>query len=428
MLLQKLTKFLIPINHKTQKITCVYVAKRYCAGPLSASSNRNSCDETTAKDSLMEIEENLFANSSNKNDPINMKTLLDKYKKPNRFAKKQATHKNKSPAGADISQSQLIPTAVSSTPIAPVKSKIIHNEELNVSYKKLHLHDPWLQALMLMVKSKKHRFQKHQLLMEGRRLMIDALSAGLELEYLLFSDMDQLKLIKDHLPAETKIIKVPQSDLGFWSTLSTCPGLIGIFVKPNDMETVCKFKNGLPITVICDQIREPNNLGSIIRICAAIPCTQIVVIKGCADPWETKALRGGAGAHFRIPIKGPIEWPSVKSFLPEFYSTFIAENNAHNMPRNTKTAFQLKSYSSIMFDKNIHNVVVIGGETQGVSTDAYEFLQENVFGSCVHIPLADGIESLNTASALAIILFELRKQLTTVTSNDDNVLDNPFTN
>lgn len=423
MLLQKVTKSLMPVSHKIQPNTWGYTTKRCFTSTLLDSKSKSSNENE--KESLMEIETNLFANSSNKCEPINMKALLDKYKNPvkksNKFARKQTTITNNQKTQTHKDQARAAPST--SLPIIPVKSTTVHNEEMNISYKKLHLHDPWLQQIMLMVKSRKHRFQKHQLLMEGRRLIIDAITAGLELEYLLFSDMEQLKLIKNHLPAEIKIIKVPHNDLSFWSTLSTCPGLMGIFIKPKNMEKICKLNNGLPITVICDQIREPNNLGSIIRISAAIPCTQIIVVKGCADPWETKTLRGGAGSHFHIPIKGPIEWSSVKSFLPEFYSTFIAENNANNMSKHTKNDFQLKSYSSIPFDKTIHNVIVIGGETQGVSTEAYDFLQENNYGSCLHIPLADGIESLNTASALAVVLFEVRKQLTF--KSNEHVLEEP---
>lgn len=370
----------------------------------------------SAEESLLDIESNLFANSDKCSKPVQMNQLLEKFKVPNKFTRtrkqKAVDKKNGQPLAASIVSTppQLLPKP----PL--VQSSIIYHKELNLNFKKLHFNDPWLQRLMVMVKSKKHRFQKHQLLIEGRRLIIDALSAGLNMEYLLFSDIEQLKLIKEHLRADTQIVKVPQSDLSFWSNLSTCPGIMGIFVKPPNIDELCNNNNGLPITVICDQIREPNNLGSIIRIGAAVPCSQIVVMKGCADPWESKTLRGGAGAHFRIPIKGPIEWSSVQSFLPEFFSVYIAENNEKNMrlhlmDDSTVAQPALKPYSDVVFDTDMHNVIVIGGETHGVSAEAYAFLQENQYGSCVHIPLAAGVDSLNTASALAIVLFELRKRI-----------------
>lgn len=84
-------------------------------------------------------------------------------------------------------------------------------------------------------------------------------------------------------------IKVPQQDLSHWSVLQTCPGLIGIFQKPTAKKNI--KENALPITVICDNIREPNNVGAVIRVSNALPATKVLLPKGCADPWEVKAIR-----------------------------------------------------------------------------------------------------------------------------------------
>lgn len=202
----------------------------------------------------------------------------------------------------------------------------VFDAELNLSYTKLRYDNPELQAFMLMTKSKKFRIQNHLLMIEGRRLLLDALDAGLPLKYILFSRHDQLAKIKEKLheyDAKPEIIRVPHHDLSFWSVMTTCPGIIGLFNKPIDMNDIYKrlakpssltaddlavnidVEENLvapanavlpPITVILDQIRDPSNLGGIIRTCAAIPCHQVLLTKGCADPWDTKALRGGAGA------------------------------------------------------------------------------------------------------------------------------------
>lgn len=167
----------------------------------------------------------------------------------------------------------------------------IYDKELNLSYVKLPYDHPQLNSFMLMTKSKSHRSRKHQLMVEGRRLLIDTLEAGLPLEYVLFSRIEQLKLIKDNLVeagASPKILRVPHHDLSFWSVLTTCPGIIGIFNKPEDMTEIYNRlaktpeagridEEGPKITVILDQIREPNNLGSVIRTCAAIPCQEVTV-------------------------------------------------------------------------------------------------------------------------------------------------------
>lgn len=326
----------------------------------------------------------------------------------------------------------------------PLEELVVVDQKLDLSYFKLPHDHSELNKLMLLVKSKKQREKKHQLMIEGRRLIIDALQSGVPLEYILFSNREQLLLIKDEIlkcPKLPKIIRVPHNDLSFWSVLSTCPGLIGIFHKPNNMDKIWNsakttsaqiiqtegIKNDEnnqfeskplaqpQITVICDQIREPTNLGSLIRTCAAVPCTQIILTKGCTDPWDTKALRGGCGGQFRVPVRGPMQWNSIKSFLPtdNEYSVFVADNNAENT--KTNEAIPSIPYTDVTFDKSKHIVLIIGGETEGISNDALDFMMGiQPKNTLIRIPLSNGVESLNTNVAAAILLFEIRKQLTNI--------------
>lgn len=356
---------------------------------------------------MIDVESNLFENSRHQNRPVDAKKLLDQY---SAAPKRRSSNKFKTKEN-----DQLAATKKEDRPRPPkVKSEIVNSTILGMTYTKLHLNDPWLNTLMLSAKSRKSRAHKRQLLVEGRRLIIEAIQAGLVLDYVLFSDMDQMQLLKEHLSADTKLVKVPQSDLRFWSNLSTCPGLMAIFDKPLDMSHIWQKRKStpLPITVICDQIREPNNVGSIIRNCAAIAVEQVIVTKGCADPWESKALRGAAGGHFKIPIRGPCEWSSIRSMLPkDDCFVCLAENSRANALEQLPDRPDLiVPYSDVDYSgKNV--VLVIGGETEGISEDAYRFLSRNGSGHCVQIPLADEVESLNTASALAVILFEIKKQM-----------------
>lgn len=311
-----------------------------------------------------------------------------------------------------------------------------HDASMDLSYVKLPMNHPQMQALMLLTRSKKHRTQKHLLMIEGKRLIEDSLEAGLKLKYLFFSRLEKLETIKDLLHTKCtdkmpKIFRVPQHDLTFWSVMTTCPGLIAIFERPDDMTTIwdralAQDANavGPRITVVCDQIREPNNIGSIIRTCAALPCAQVILMKGCTDPWDTKALRGGCGGQFRVPIRGPIDWSSLPSFLPHSHSVFIASNKLEQTIASTRRKFKSIPYSTVPFVRCNHIVLIIGGETEGISADAITFMAnsnaENMSNeeelappenSCIHISLSNGVESLNSNAAAAVMLFEIRKQL-----------------
>ncbi|ALC44766.1 CG14100 [Drosophila busckii] len=222
------------------------------------------------------------------------------------------------------------------------------------------------------------------------------------------------EVAKAQIELKTKIYKVPQHDLKTWSSLVTPPGLMALFErpKPQDVQRQQKATFPLPITVVCDNIREPNNLGSIIRTCAALPCSQVVVTHGCCDPWESKALRGGCGGQFRVPIQENVNWKDVAMHIPpetaEDCHIFIAENKADKL---SDESFSSINYAELK-QTGAHNILIIGGESHGVSDDAYNFMKlVGDKGKCVYIPLAMGSDSLNVTSALTLILFEIRRQL-----------------
>lgn len=275
-------------------------------------------------------------------------------------------------------------------------SEIIKDKESGVEFMKLHQQDPRLLNLMTTVRSKKRRDKEQQIILEGRRLILEAFHCNLKLHTIIFSKKEELLGISQQLQVlqtierqETRekskkleILKVPHHDLKVWSTLSTPPGLIAIFDRPSDnMLNIEHHESKLqrmPLTVICDNIREPNNLGSIIRTCAAVPCEQVIITKGCCDPWESKALRGGCGGHFRVPIMDDVEWERIPLLIPPEVADdchiFIAENkkNIDNSWHGNQD-FMMIEYSDI---QNIgrHNLVIIGGETHGISSEAYGYV------------------------------------------------------
>ena len=82
----------------------------------------------------------------------------------------------------------------------------------------------------------------------------------------------------------------------------------------------------LPITVICDNVRDPGNMGTIIRTCAAIGCNRFIALKGCVDIWDPKVIRSGMGAHFRLPMINDIGWETVVHHIPENSKVYLADH------------------------------------------------------------------------------------------------------
>uniref|UniRef100_A0A182Q2Q4 tRNA/rRNA methyltransferase SpoU type domain-containing protein n=1 Tax=Anopheles farauti TaxID=69004 RepID=A0A182Q2Q4_9DIPT len=302
------------------------------------------------------------------------------------------------------------------------ESKERYNRELKVRYTILQTNDDRHRDLMMLIGSRKVRERERKLVLEGRRLIMDGYSAGLRLEAIVTSDLKLLaELTLKPQPKKCPIFLVQRQTLMEWSSLTTSPGLLGIFSEPSSLtELVTRNAAGskrLPVTVVCDNIREPNNLGSVIRSCAAVSAQEVILLKGCAHPWDLKCLRGGAGAHFRVPIHGPIEPYQLPEYARAGSVFVIADNKKATDEQN---GFRWQHYDRIDYGSADHVVLVIGGETYGVSEDiralVRQLTQTDAEGVpdrkfVAHIPLANGVESLNTASALSIILYEMRRSL-----------------
>ncbi|KAF4531773.1 hypothetical protein B566_EDAN011809 [Ephemera danica] len=250
-------------------------------------------------------------------------------------------------------------------------------------YEKLKDSDNRFSTLMTMLRSKKDRERKKQIVLEGRRLIQDALDAGIKTHSIFFSNKDSLKEL--HIPKHTSKFRIfespPEPEL---NTLSS----------KNHLQ--------LPLTLVCDNVREPGNLGAILRIAAGVGCKQVLLTKGCVDLWEPKVLRSAAGAHFRVPVIRHADWGDLEELVKqERASVYLADSRG-----DLDTRVLTHDYCETKFDTEEPLVLVLGGETEGLSTSAQQL------SNCrhLHIPLAGGVESLNVAAALAVLVFEMRRQ------------------
>ncbi|XP_001653652.2 rRNA methyltransferase 3, mitochondrial [Aedes aegypti] len=377
------------------------------------SANRGRSDEAE----LEEIENNLFDNRQSKDD-LHLGEIMKKYK--NDFRREEINRSQSKPKKSSkpirLGEMDLETMHTLKPYKRKEKSLEITDKHSGIKYLKLLKNDPMFGDMQLLMTSRKRRELKSKLVVEGKRLINDAIDAGLLLETVIFSESCHLDDIRAEL-ATPKLIQLPNHVLQEWSDLVTSPGVIGIFQKPSDMSKIVirnRTAESLPITVVCDNVREPNNLGSILRSCASIPVDRVILLKGCTHPWDPKCLRGGAGAHFRTSIVGPVVMDELAELLPSNPTFLVADNRSER----DEESFVLSRYDKANYFDMEHMVLVIGGETHGVSSDVRRYIRQlqedsNVGKSLylVHIPLENGVESLNTASAISVILCEIRRQL-----------------
>ncbi|XP_073446695.1 rRNA methyltransferase 3, mitochondrial isoform X2 [Dendrobates tinctorius] len=311
--------------------------------------------------------------------------------------------------------------------------------------------------IVTIVKSRNFRERHGQILLEGQRLLVDALDAGAVLQTLFFSRVDQLKTLPPEKLKKANLIKVKFEDIKIWSDLVKPQGLMGIFGKPDHVKMKfpdIQVHNSLPLSLICDNIRDPGNLGTILRCAAGAGCNKVLLTKGCVDAWEPKVIRAGMGAHFRLPIISSLDWNTVSNYLSEDTKVFLADNFWQKIPNETTCPDKAIDYGGISSDpRRLHEIhddyysssdeedgednekleipnipiqtysepwargssaLVIGGETHGLSLESL-LLAEKLSGKRLCIPVVPGIDSLNSAMAASILLFEGRRQLKTST-------------
>nr|XP_046245435.1 rRNA methyltransferase 3A, mitochondrial [Scatophagus argus] len=322
--------------------------------------------------------------------------------------------------------------------------------------------DKRLARLVSVARSRTFREHQGKILLEGRRLICDALDAGAIPQMVFFSTVDRLReLPLDKLKRAT-LVKVKFEDIRTWSDLVAPQGVIAIFSRPQPSRLdFINRDHTVPLSLICDNIRDPGNLGTILRCAAAAGCQNVLLTKGCADAWEPKVLRAAMGAHFRLPIHPSLDWGDIENQLPKAVTVHVADSSCGaDIRRETKDSqvnvshkqSKVGDYGWVSTRPNHRNMryeeygsdsdsdsdsdceseglslpkvdsklyheswaqsptgLVIGGETHGLSLEALQ-LAEKTAGHRLFIPVVPDVDSLNSAMAASILLFEGRKQL-----------------
>uniref|UniRef100_A0A3B4AGZ1 RNA 2-O ribose methyltransferase substrate binding domain-containing protein n=1 Tax=Periophthalmus magnuspinnatus TaxID=409849 RepID=A0A3B4AGZ1_9GOBI len=312
--------------------------------------------------------------------------------------------------------------------------------------------DKRLSKVVSVARSRTFREHQGKILLEGRRLISDALNAGAIPQMVFFSSMDRLLELPVNKLKRANLVKVKFEDIKIWSDLVTPQGVIAIFSRPDSSKLKYNSDYSIPLSLICDNIRDPGNLGTIIRCAVAAGCHSILLTKGCVDAWEPKVLRAAMGAHFRLPLYSNLHWDDIESYLPKSVTVHVADNSGNRQMESTepkpdelKTSQKAGNYGWVRAQSNhtqvdyedydsdsddecelpLHRVatklyhepwaqnptaLVIGGETHGLSVESVQ-LAGKTSGHRLFIPVVPEVDSLNSAMAASILLFEGRKQL-----------------
>lgn len=242
------------------------------------------------------------------------------------------------------------------------------------------------------LKEKKYRDLNNEYIIEGTKLIKEAIEENTNIKQIVICDNCQnTDIIPKELMyeiAKYECIYVTEKIFKNISDVNTPQGILAIIEK-NNKETQIDYSQD--IIVVLDDIQDPGNLGTILRTVDSIGLTQIIVSKGTADCYNPKVVRSTMGAIFRVKI---IESEDLEKTLKEM--------KKHKFKITVSSLQTKNTIYDINYDKK---VIVIGNEANGVEQKIQDIADEKI-----KIPMLGKTESLNASVATGIILYEYVRQ------------------
>ena len=247
--------------------------------------------------------------------------------------------------------------------------------------------NPLFKRLKKLAESARARREARMTLLDGDHLLAAYLDAGGQPHTLVRAasfDVGRFERFAGQCP-HAKAIELPDALFAELAPVATPTGMLAeaAWLAPPALDAT-------PLVIVLEDIQDPGNLGSMLRTGAAAGATLAVLSKGCHDPWSPKALRGGQGAQFVLPM---LQGADLVTWL-------------HGFAGGRSIALALTEDSDFYaLDLGGPLALIAGNEGAGLS--------EAVCGAATlraHIPMAGRIESLNASAALAVAVFEAVRQ------------------
>ena len=242
------------------------------------------------------------------------------------------------------------------------------------------------------LKEKKYRNEYNEYIVEGIKLVKEAISEKTEIKTIVVCDGCDMQTNFDskilYEIAKLNCITVSEKIFKEISEVENPQGILAVIAQ-KDKKT--KIDYSQDILVILDNIQDPGNLGTILRTVDSVGLDQIIVSKGTVDAFSSKVIRSSMGAIFRVNI---IESDNIIEKIKEIkkhkYEVVGTSLNAE------------ESLYDIKFKKK---AIVIGNEANGVEQKVLEQADK-----LIKIPMLGKTESLNASVATGIILYEYVRQ------------------
>ncbi|WP_394995931.1 RNA methyltransferase [Emticicia sp.] len=240
----------------------------------------------------------------------------------------------------------------------------------------------YVQSLQI----KKYRQEHQRFLVEGAKSVVELLNADFEIELLLCTErffLENEKKLK-----KISVEQISQSELEKSGTLQSNDAALAV-VKMRENKFLVADEN--EFVLILDDIRDPGNLGTILRIADWYGIKKVICSENTVDFYNPKVISASMGSFSRIDVYYSIISEYIeninKNVNIEIIGTFLNSENVHR------------------FEFPTNGYIVLGNESKGISAEVEKFITKKIT-----IPRFGHAESLNVGIATAVVLDNLKRR------------------
>ena len=234
----------------------------------------------------------------------------------------------------------------------------------------------------------KERREAGAFVAEGVRLVEEAEKRNWRFEIVLYDKSLSergIALVERLESRQVEVEEVSESLMKTLSSTETPPGILAVLKIPS-----LPISNSPDFLLIPDQIRDPGNLGTLLRSAAAAGVQAVLLPPETTDAFAPKVVRSGMGAHFRLPVRS-MTWEEIgrlsRSANVQVYLADMGGTSCWESDLRQPLA------------------LIVGGEADGASEAARRLADRQI-----SIPMMGQVESLNAGVAGSVLMFEILRQ------------------
>lgn len=246
--------------------------------------------------------------------------------------------------------------------------------------------NPKIKLVHALLGRAKERREAGAFVADGVRLVEEAVKSNWGFRFVLYDASLHARgssLVEHLLSREVDVEEVSEQLMKSLSDTETPQGLLAVLEISQQ-----PMVSPLDLVLIPDQIRDPGNLGTLLRTAAAAGVQAVFLPPETTDAFAPKVLRSGMGAHFRLPIRS-MKWEKIRRETKDL-QIILADMDG-------KPCWETDLRGPL--------ALIVGSEAEGASDDARKLASQKI-----SIPMSGEVESLNAGVAGAVLMFEVIRQ------------------